>query len=96
MPERLTTRFIDSLKPSVSEQTISDKISALSIRVNKSGAYYVFRHKRFGKIHIGPVNEISLADARDIANNFKSLTRKGIDPKQGQPKSDPILLCLKK
>lgn len=91
MPERLTTRFIDSLKPSISEQTISDKISALSIRVNKSGAYYFFRHKRFGKIHIGPINEISLADARDIANNFKSLTRKGIDPKQERPKSDPIL-----
>ena len=91
MAERLTTRFVDSLKPSQSEQTISDTNSALSIRINKSGAYYFFRHKRFGKVHIGPTNQISLAEARDMANNFKSLTRKGIDPKNEQPKSDPIL-----
>lgn len=26
-----------------------------------------------------------------MANNFKSLTPKGIDPKNEQPKSDPIL-----
>ena len=83
--EKFTAKYIESLKPSTREQTLSEKISALSIRITKSGAYYFFRHKRFGKIQIGPVSDLSLAEARDTANHYKSLTRKGINPRDAKP-----------
>ena len=82
MPQKFTTRFVESLKPTINEQTYADSDSALSIRTLKSGAYYFFRNKRFGKKQIGRVGTISLAEASEVANEFKSLTRKGINPNQ--------------
>ena len=94
MPTKFTTRFVESLKPSETEQTYADADSALSVRTVKSGAYYFFRHKRFGKKQIGRVGTISLADAREAANAFKTLTRKGVSPHQGSATANPTLLSL--
>lgn len=94
MPQKFTTRFVESLKPTINEQTYADSDSALSIRTLKSGAYYFFRHKRFGKKQIGRVGTISLAEAREVANEFKSLTRKGINPNQKTNEKNPTLLEL--
>jgi integrase len=91
MPTKFTTRFVESLKPTETEQTHSDADSSLSIRTLRSGVYYFFRHKRFGKKQIGKVGTMSLAEARDKANSFKSLTRKGISPRQGDNSANPTL-----
>ena len=82
MAQKFTTKFVESLKPTLAEQTYTDTDSALSIRAVKSGVYYFFRHKRFGKRQIGKVGSIPLAEARDVANGYKSLTRKGLSPRQ--------------
>ena len=94
MPIKFTTRFVESLKPSETEQTYADADSALSIRTVRSGAYYFFRHKRFGKKQIGRVGTVSLADAREVANAFKSLARKGVSPQQGNANTNPTLINL--
>ena len=94
MPQKFTTRFVESLKPTINEQTYADSDSALSIRILQSGAYYFFRHKRFGKKQIGRVGTIPLAEAREVANEFKSLTRKGISPNQKANERNPTLLEL--
>ena len=94
MPIKFTTRFVESLKPSETEQTYADADSALSIRTVRSGAYYFFRHKRFGKKQIGRVGTVSLSDAREAANAFKSLARKGVSPQQGNANTNPTLVNL--
>ena len=94
MPQKFTTRFVESLKPTINEQTYADSDSALSIRALQSGAYYFFRHKRFGKKQIGRVGTISLAEARAVANDYESLTRRGIIPKQTTNEHNPTLLEL--
>lgn len=94
MPTKFTTRFVESLKPSETEQTYSDADSALSIRTVKSGVYYFFRHKRFGKKQIGKVGTLSLAEAREAANAFKALTRRGVSPQHGNTSTNPLLADL--
>ncbi len=94
MPTKFTTRFVESLKPSETEQTYSDADSALSIRTVKSGVYYFFRHKRFGKKQIGKVGTLSLVEAREAANAFKALTRKGVSPQHGNTSTNPLLADL--
>ena len=91
MPQKFTTKFVESLKPTSTEQTYTDTDSALSIRAVKSGVYYFFRHKRFGKRQIGKVGSIPLAEARDVANGYKSLTRKGLSPRQSDSSANPVL-----
>ena len=95
MKTTLTQKKISSLKLVEKEQTISDvNVPGFHVRQTKWGCYYAWRGERNGKrykIEIGSVNDISLSEARELANQFRLKMKSGEDPRRPQKQSDPTL-----
>ncbi len=99
---RLTNRLIEKLPPHdadsrSTEREISDTdVVGLKLLVgkNKGSKKFLLRfsfRKRKRSIAIGPFGPLSVAEAREIANQYKGMVAKGIDPKQEKLKSQRAL-----
>lgn len=99
---RLTNRLIEKLPPHdadsrSTEREISDTdVVGLKLLVgkNKGARKFLLRfsfRKRKRSIAIGPFGPLSVTEAREIANKYKGMVAKGIDPKQEKLKSQRAL-----
>ncbi len=89
---RLTNRLIEKLPPHdesspSTEREISDTdVVGLKLLVGKNGSKkFLLRYTYRGRkrsIAIGPFGALSITEARQIANDYKGMLAKGIDPKQ--------------
>ncbi|MGA8755378.1 MAG: Arm DNA-binding domain-containing protein, partial [Stellaceae bacterium] len=78
--KRLTARAVDTIK----KPGLHADGAGLYLHVSKSGSRsWIFRWKRDGRLRdmgLGPLNTISLAEARDRALACRKLTLDGGDP----------------
>ena len=103
MGKKLTQRIVDTCKPPIDRKEIIvwDSVeTGLLLRILKSGVktYYLKYRMRDGskkqrQIKLGRHNEISLEEARRLANEYKTKICKGIDPlAERDDKSKGVLL----
>lgn len=90
----LTKTKIDSLKPDFKPYQISDSNTGLLLKIYPSGVkswLFSYTHpitgKRIPKKTIGKYPFISLAEAREIRDRFKTLLAKGLDPFEEQERA---------
>jgi hypothetical protein len=95
---RLSTTKVASLKES---GRYSDG-AGLNLQITPAGVKsWIFRYERGGKERwhgLGPVRDVSLAEARDTAQECRRLLRQGIDPiahrQQAQVKGLTFEACV--
>lgn len=98
---RLTNRLIEKLPPHdadsrSTEREISDTdVVGLKLLVGKNGSKkfllrYTYRSRK-RSIAVGSFGPLSITEAREIANQYKGMVAKGIDPKQEKLKSQRAL-----
>ena len=82
MTSPLSTALIAQLKPTLKQYDVRDKkLKGFLIRVHPSGTMsYVCEYKRGKRINLGPVNVLTLAQARDMAKKTIGDAIQGIDP----------------
>jgi len=84
MPTKLTAMSIAALKPKDKRYSIADVETGLIVIVQPSGSKtFAVRYRLgggYGKIHIGNVADVTLADARERAREVMRQVRQGIDP----------------
>ena len=83
--EKLTDAKIRNLPPaSVQVATFDEKVKGLFVLVSPGGTIsfgYQYRHlRRNRKLSFGRYPEVTLAEARRLAQQAKSLVARGIDP----------------
>lgn len=86
MKAKITTRFVTGLSPQAAPYEVTDtELTGFRLRVQPSGhmAYYLVYRSTGGqkkRVRIGPVDALSVAQARDLALKYAAQSYTGEDP----------------